>query len=97
MRRVQASKQQATKLLAALVDEVGDGSRIAAPEWKDMTVDELLRAYLDSCSETSDENPKALAHSTLVRYEDLRKNWLTPTLGLMKVRALSEADIGSLP
>ncbi len=93
VRRVQASKQQATKLLAAMVDEVGDGSRIAAPESKDMTVDELLRAYLDSCSETSDENPKALAHSTLVRYEDLRKNWLTPSLGLMKVRALSEADI----
>ena len=96
IRTVEATKPQATKLLAALVDEVGDGERIPLPDLKDMTVNDLIAQYLAGCTEESAENPKALAHSTLVRYEDLRKNWICPSLGLIRVRALTESDIARL-
>ena len=76
-----------------LVAEVGDGAKIPHPDGKDLTVNELIRMYLRACSEESEDNPKVLAHSTLVRYEDLRKNWIGPGMRTIRVRSLSEDDI----
>ncbi len=96
VRTIEGDRHHATKLIAAMVEEIGDGSKIPLPEMKDLTVNDLLRMYLDSCTEQSVDNPKALAHSTLVRYEDIRKNWVGPALGVIRLRALSEADIDRL-
>ena len=83
-------------MLATMVEEVGDGAHIPLPETRDLSVNDLIAMYLQACTEESDDNPKALAHSTLVRYEDLRKNWIGPALGLVRLRSLSEGDIDHL-
>ena len=95
-RTVEGTKPQAAKLLASFVNEVGDSERTPLPDLKDLTVNDLIVQYLAGCTNESAENPKALAHSTLVRYEDLRKNWIRPSLGLIRVRALTETDIDRL-
>jgi integrase len=93
VRTVRASRPQAAKALAEFVAEVGDGRGLPAPDAKSMTVDALLEQYLASCEDDSDDNPKALAHSTLVRYRDLKKNWITPVIGGVRLSKLSDEHI----
>jgi integrase len=95
-RTFEGTQKEATRIMAELVSDVGDGSSIPKLDDKTMIVGDLIRSYLAACSEESEENPKALAHSTLVRYEDLRKNWIVPNLGSIRVRTLNEEHIDRL-
>ncbi|MDQ3979957.1 MAG: tyrosine-type recombinase/integrase [Actinomycetota bacterium] len=92
-RTFHGTRSEAARALAAFVAEVGDGSALPPPASKVMTLDELLRAYIDSCREDSDDNPKAWEASTLYRYDGIRRNWITPVIGDVKLANVSEEHI----
>lgn len=66
--------ERGSRALAAFVAEVGDGSTLPPPASKMMTLDDLLRAHIDSCREDSDDNAKAWEASTRYRYDGIRRN-----------------------
>lgn len=92
-RTFRGTRREAVKALADFVADVGDGSSLPAPASKAMTLDALLRAYIDSCREESDENPKAWEASTLYRYDGIRRNWIAPAIGDVKLGNVSEEHV----
>lgn len=92
-RTVHGSRSDAAKALASFVAEVGDGSALPTPASKAMTLDDLLARYIDSCREDSDENPKAWEPSTLLRYDGIRRNWISPAVGQVKLSQVGEEHI----
>jgi integrase len=70
------STSEATRALAALVAEVGDGRDIPDRSQRGTTVAELLDGYL-----TYLRDHKGRRHSTLVRYQGLVDRWILPALG----------------
>jgi integrase len=81
------------RALADFVAEVGDGSALPGPASEATTLDDLMRAYIDSCREDSDENPKAWEPSTLLRYDGIRRNWIAPVIGDVKLSAVGDEHI----
>jgi integrase len=92
-RTFHGSRSEASKALAAFVAEIGDGSALPPPASKLLTLDDLLARYIDSCREESDENPKVWESSTLFRYDGIRRNWVTPVIGQVKLSQISEEHI----
>ncbi|MDQ4069892.1 MAG: tyrosine-type recombinase/integrase, partial [Actinomycetota bacterium] len=92
-RTFRGTRSEAVRALADFVSEVGDGSSLPPPAAKTMTLDDLLRAYIDSCREESDENPKAWEVSTLYRYDGIRRNWIAPAIGDVKLSNVGEEHI----
>ena len=96
IRTFEGSHKEAARIMGELVADVGDGASIPKIDNKNINVAELVRSYITACSEESNDNPKSLAHSTLVRYEDLRRNWIVPNLGTIRVHTLNEEQIDRL-
>ncbi len=92
-RTFHGSRSEAAKALASFVTEVGDGTSLPPPASKTMTLDDLLARYIDSCREESDENAKAWEQSTLYRYDGIRRNWISPTIGPVRLSQVSEEHI----
>ncbi len=92
-RTFRGSRNEAAKALADFVAEVGDGSALPTPASRTLTVDDLLARYIDSCREDSDENPKAWEASTLYRYDGIRRNWISPVIGNVKLSQVTEEHI----
>ena len=92
-RTFRGTRTEAARALADFVAEVGDGSSLPGPASKVMTLDDLLRAYIDSCREESDDNPKSWEASTLLRYDGIRRNWIAPVIGDVKLSAVSDEHI----
>lgn len=92
-RTIHGSRSDASRALAEFVADVGDGSKLPRAETRNLTVDGLLELYIHSCSEASDENPKVWEHSTRVRYEGIRSNWIKPAIGHIRAQQLGEEDL----
>ena len=92
-RTVHGSRSEASKALAEFVAEIGDGSSLPPPASKALTLDALLRRYIDSCRKESDENPKAWEQSTLYRYDGIRRNWISPVIGHVRLSQVNEEHI----
>ena len=92
-RTFHGTRSEAARELAALVAEVGDGSALPPPVSKTMTLDDLVTQYIDSCREDSDENPKTWEASTLLRYDGIRRNYISPVLGHVKLSQVSDEHI----
>jgi len=92
-RTVHGTRSEAARELANFVAEVGDGSSLPPPASKTMTLDDLVTAYIDSCREDSDENPKTWEPSTLLRYDGIRRNYISPILGQLKLSQVSDEHI----
>jgi integrase len=92
-RTVRGTRTEAVRALADFVAEVGDGSALPGPASEATTLDDLMRAYIDSCREDSDENPKAWEPSTLLRYDGIRRNWIAPVIGDVKLSAVGDEHI----
>ena len=75
-RRVNGTKQEAARALAALVAEVGDGRDVPDRSQKGVTVGHLVDGYLDHL-----RDHKGRRHSTLVRYRGLAERWIGPQMG----------------
>ena len=73
VRTIRGTKQDATKALAELVAETGDGSQLPSRTERDTTVDALVAWYLDFA-----RTERGLEHSTLVGYADAYKTWIKP-------------------
>ena len=92
-RTVHGTHSEAARELATFVAEVGDGSSLPPPASKTMTLDDLVASYIDSCREDSDENPKTWEASTLLRYDGIRRNYISPVLGQVKLSQVSDEHI----
>lgn len=92
-RTFHGTRSEAVKALAGFVAEIGDGSALPTPAAKLLTLDDLLASYIGSCREDSDENPKAWEPSTLYRYDGIRRNWISPVIGSVKLSQVSDEHI----
>jgi len=90
---VHGTRSEAARELAAFVAEVGDGSSLPPPASKAMTLDDLVARYIESCREDSDENPQTWEPSTMLRYDGLRRNYISPVLGQVKLSRVTDEDI----
>jgi hypothetical protein len=86
VRTIRGTKQDATKALAELVAEIGDGSQLPARAERDTTVDALVAWYLDSA-----RSERGLEHSTLVGYTDAYKTWIKPAIGAKRANSIRPA------
>ena len=75
-RTVHGTRKDATKALAALVTEVGDGHQLLRQSDKQLTVYDLVASYLEFARED-----RGLDHSTLTGYADAYSNWLKEPIG----------------
>lgn len=92
-RTVHGTRADATKALAAFVTEVADGSSLPPKDARNITVDELVALYMQSCREDSDDNPKVWEHSTLYSYEGVRKHWITPSIGSVRAKRAGDDEV----
>ncbi len=92
-RTFHGTRSEAARELASFVAEVGDGSSLPSPASKTMTLDDLVANYVESCREDSDENPKTWEPSTALRYDGLRRNYISPVLGQVKLSRVTDEDI----
>ena len=88
VRTVHGSQQTATKALAAVVTEIGDGSRLPRRTNQAVTVSELVAWYLDFA-----RNERGLEHSTLTGYSEVYDNWIQPSLGSGRASSVQPGDL----
>ena len=87
-RTIRGTRTDAAKALAALVTEVGDGSRLPRQSDKHLTVDALVEWYVTFAAEE-----RGLEHSTLVGYEDAYSHWLGDVIGTKRASSVTMADL----
>jgi len=87
-RTVRGTRTDAAKALAALVTEVGDGSRLPRQADKQLTVDSLVEWYLVFAAED-----RGLEHSTMFGYQDAYEHWLKDVLGTKRACSVTMADL----
>ena len=85
-RTVKGTRSAASRALAALVSEVGDGSKTPNTASRELTVNELVEWYLDFA-----RDERGLEHSTLVGYREVYDNRLRDHIGHMKAVKLDSA------
>ena len=88
VRTVHGSRQTATRALAAVVTEIGDGSRLPRRTNQAVTVSELVAWYLDFA-----RNERGLEHSTLTGYSEVYDNWIQPSLGSKRASSVQPGDL----
>ena len=87
-RTVKGTRSAASRALAALVSEVGDGSKTPNTASRDQTVNELVEWYL-----TFARDERGLEHSTLVGYREVYDNRLRDHIGHIKAVKLDSAAL----
>ncbi|HUP71669.1 MAG TPA: hypothetical protein VM282_01355 [Acidimicrobiales bacterium] len=87
-RTVHGTRKDATKALATLVTETGDGDRLLGRNDRQLTVDSLVTWYLDFARED-----RGLDHSTLTGYADAYSRWLKETIGHKRASAITMAEL----
>ncbi len=87
-RTVRGTRTDAAKALAALVTEVGDGSRLPRQADKQLSVDALVEWYLTFAAED-----RGLEHSTIVGYGDAYTHWLQDIIGTKRASSVTMADL----
>ena len=75
-RTFNGGQRDASRALAELVAEVGDGSDLPSEESKGLTFEGVLDQFLDHLRDN-----KGRRHSTLVRYRGLADRWIVPAIG----------------
>lgn len=88
VRIIHGTKHEATKALAELVADTGDGSQLPPRTERDTTVDGLVAWYLDFA-----RTDRGLEHSTLVGYADAYKTWIKPAIGSRRASSIRPADL----
>ena len=91
VRTVEGTRQTATRALAAVVNEIGDGSRLPRRMNQAITVNELVAWYLDFA-----RDERGLEHSTLIGYSDVYNNWIQPSLGSTRAGSVQPSDLDKL-
>ena len=87
-RTVRGTRTDAAKALAALVTEVGDGSRLQRQSDKQLTVDALVEWYLEFAAED-----RGLDHSTLIGYANGYSHWLKDLIGSKRASGITMAEL----
>jgi integrase len=86
------TKTEAREALAAARAEAAGGMVLDAGK---LTVAEYLERWLSDCLTPLVKSGK-MEHSTYVRYAGIVNNHISPTIGLMKLRGLSRAEVRAL-
>ena len=90
-RTVRGTRLEATKALAALITEVGDGGALPRQSERSLTVEELVRWYLQFATEE-----RGLEHSTMLGYETAYDNWVSDMIGNRRASTITPGDLDTL-